>query len=99
MRFIDEHLAERISVADMAATIHLHPTYFANVFSRTFGVGPKRYLLLRRVETAQVHLLHSDLSVKEIAHATGFPDAAYLSRVFRSITGFAPIEYRRRGII
>jgi AraC-like DNA-binding protein len=39
-------------------------------------------------------LLSTRQSIKEIAHATGWFDAAHFCRQFRHATGFSPKEYR-----
>lgn len=99
LTFVEEHLGEDISVTDLAAIVNLHPTYFANKFSACVGMAPKAYVQSRRIEVAQMLLLHNDKPVKAIAAETGFHDVAYFCRVFRRRTGMTPGEYRNRGPI
>ncbi|GBG07113.1 putative DNA-binding response regulator [Paenibacillus agaridevorans] len=37
------------------------------------------------------------LTLKEIGNAVGYEDPYYLSRVFKSMTGTSPSEYRNRA--
>ena len=91
--FIHAHMRQRITLADLARVVELHPTYFSDQFKRTVGVRPLDYLMRRRMERAQYLLLTSHASVKEIADTVGISDPAYFSRVFRRLCRVAPTEY------
>ena len=55
-----------------------------------------RQLLRERVLLeAKRELLHSELSVAEIARHCGYDDPSHFGRVFRRETGCAPLHYRR----
>lgn len=92
---IERHLSRPMEVAELARLIGLHPTYFSNLFSECFGTGPKRYLCQRRIERAQMLLIHSDVKLKEVATEVGFDNPLYFSRLFRKYTGVPPGAYRR----
>lgn len=93
--FIQEHMGETISLADMARVAGLNPTYFSDVFDETVGMRPTDYLIQRRMERAQYLLLTSRDSVKQIAFQVGIPDAAYFTRLFTRLFGISPTAYRR----
>ncbi|TVQ21171.1 MAG: AraC family transcriptional regulator [Spirochaetaceae bacterium] len=99
IRYIGEHLAEPIRTADLAATAGLHPTYFANQFTAAVGTSPRAYVRARRIDAAQMMLLHTDHPIKAIARDTGFRESAYFCRAFRAATGVAPGAYRARGVV
>lgn len=79
------------TLADIAG---LSTRRYAECFRALYHRPPKRYLLLLRVEKAKDMLVSSGLSVNDIAAACGFTDPFYFSRVFKSITGVAPSDYR-----
>ena len=92
---IDEHLDQPIELEDLAALVHLHPTYFANEFSRRFNVPPRRYVNQKRMERAQ-HLLHASAQpLQRIAAQVGYEDVYYFQRVFKKFVGVSPGAYRR----
>ncbi len=96
LAYIDAHLAEPVDVATLAALVHLHPTYFANRFAEAFGAPPRRYLVEKRVERAQLLLQRTDDAIKTVAARVGYPDVCYFTRVFRKVTGLTPAAYRAR---
>jgi len=92
--FIHANMRQKITLADLARVVELHPTYFSDQFKKIVGVRPLDYLMRRRIERAQYLLLTRSDSVKEIADAVGIADPAYFSRVFAGLCGMAPSAYR-----
>lgn len=85
----------RLTVAEMAATVGLSESWFANVFKQTTGKTPLQWQLGRRIELAQKLLAESDLTVAGIAAQLGFTDQAHLTKTFRQIVGETPAAWRR----
>jgi AraC family transcriptional regulator, transcriptional activator of pobA len=50
------------------------------------------------VGEAQRLLLHTSLSISEVAYQLNFEDAAYFSRLFKKNTGTSPKEFREKGL-
>ncbi|WP_224367832.1 AraC family transcriptional regulator [Hyalangium versicolor] len=57
----------------------------------TIGVMQRRL----RIRSATLAIAQTQRSFTEVAHETGFSDAAHLSRSFRAASGMTPSEYRR----
>ncbi len=70
-------------------------TFYA-LFKKETGMTSKNYLLSIRMEKALSLLLHSDLSIKEIAEKTAFSDRYHFSKVFKSFFKTAPVAYRKQ---
>ena len=92
--YVDVHLSENINLTMLAAVAGLSMHHFAREFKQSFGVTPHFYLTQKRVERAQEMLAQTDLSLSEIAYATGFSDQSHLARHFRHILGTTPREFR-----
>jgi AraC-like DNA-binding protein len=92
--YVEVHLNESINLAMLAAVAGLSMHHFAREFKQSFGVTPHHYLTQKRVERAQEMLAQTDLSLSEIAYATGFSDQSHLVRHFRQILGTTPREFR-----
>lgn len=71
-------------------------THFFREFKRQTGQSPYKYHLHLTIRRAGEMLRNSSLSVKEIAFALGFNSPYHFSKLFKSKTGTAPTDYRRR---
>jgi AraC family transcriptional regulator len=85
----------RLTIAEMAQTVGLSESWFANVFKQTTGKTPLQWQLGKRIELAKKLLMESDLSVAEIAAHLSFSDQAHLTKSFRQITCATPAAWRR----
>jgi AraC family transcriptional regulator len=94
-QYVDEHLAEEISVTSLAQLAQLSPYHFSRAFKQSFGMPPHRYLTSRRIERAKMLLAQRNLSVTEIGLDVGFSETSAFTAVFRKFTGGTPTEYRR----
>jgi AraC family transcriptional regulator len=94
-QYIEEHLAEEVSLASLAGLVQLSPYHFARAFKQSFGVPPHRYLTDRRIERAKSLLAQRQLSVTEIALDVGFSETSSFTAAFRKSTGETPTDYRR----
>jgi transcriptional regulator GlxA family with amidase domain len=93
--YLSFHLAESLSVADMARRAQLSPSRFSAVFRQHFGLSPHQYLMRMRVEHAEELLKSTELSLHHIAEYTGFSDVHHFSKAFKKTTGVNPGEFRR----
>lgn len=85
----------RMTVGEMAETVGLSESWFANVFKQTTGTTPLQWQLGKRVSLAQNMLAESDLTVAAIAAQLGFSDQAHLTKTFRQVAGETPAAWRR----
>ncbi len=93
--YILNHYKEDIKLNAIASTMHYSSSYLTKVFSQEYGCSPSKYLISVRIQNAQQLLKHnSDLNIKQIGEAVGYPEPGYFSRVFKKQTGQSPLEYR-----
>ncbi len=81
---------------DWAQAVGVSSFHLARTFREATGRSPHQYLLAQRIALAGYYLWTSELSITEIALASGFGGSAYFSTAFRRLTGQTPSEYRRR---
>jgi AraC family transcriptional regulator len=93
--YIEEHLAEPISLEVLAGLVRLSPWYFCRAFRRSFGMPPQRYQLSERIERAKELLARHGASVTEVGLSVGYNDASAFCTAFRRVTGVTPSSYRR----
>lgn len=94
---IDASLETGVSLAELADEVGLSRFHFARAFRAATGLPPHQYLTSRRIERAKDLLLHTDLSLPEIALAVGFSSQSHFTHRFRLIVGTTPSQFRDRG--
>ncbi|MDF2644300.1 MAG: AraC family transcriptional regulator [Paenibacillus sp.] len=95
LQYIEKHLTEQMTVDMLSQLVHFHPKYFLHYFKSMLGVSPIVYINKKRMQKANSLLLHSDMTIAEIAEQLGM-QTPYLSRMFKRFTGFSPNEFRQQ---
>ncbi len=94
IRRIEDDLAQRHALADLAREAGMSRYHFLRVFREVVGVTPHQFVLRRRMHRAAVRLRRSDESVSAIAFAEGFEDLSTFNRRFRQVMGASPTAWR-----
>lgn len=94
VEFIEAHLGEEITLAELARIAELSPHHFAGAFRTSTGVAPHRYLTERRIARACELLAKSEATVTTVAHALGFASHGHFSESFRRFVGVTPSEFK-----
>jgi AraC family transcriptional regulator len=92
--YIEAHLDDRLTLADLAGVACLSPYHFSRSFKQSVGVGPQRYVMERRIERAKALMRRTRQPLASIALEVGFTDQSHLTGVFRRETGMTPGRFR-----
>ncbi|MEW5704335.1 MAG: AraC family transcriptional regulator [Pseudomonadota bacterium] len=92
--YIEAHLAEAVSLRDLAAVAGLSTHHFGEAFKTSTGRPPHRYLIERRIRRGKELLLGADRSIAEVALAVGFASHSHFTDNFRKLTGTTPSRFR-----
>jgi AraC-like DNA-binding protein len=95
LKLLENGLSKHIQAGNMAKSVNLSLPRFHVEFKRLFGVPPMEFLRRRRLAKAANMLKSTSLSLKEIAHETGFCNQFHFSREFRRHYNEAPSSYRK----
>ncbi|WP_433015826.1 helix-turn-helix domain-containing protein [Kribbella sp. CA-294648] len=90
-----DHLAEPITVDDLAKRINVSPRTLARRFAEQLGATPGQWLLAQRIARTRALLEETDLPVETIAARVGLSSATNLRRRFRNTVRTTPSAYRR----
>jgi AraC family transcriptional regulator len=92
--YIEEHLDQKLRLAELAQVAHVSANHFLRQFKRSFGCAPHVYVIRRRLERAQRLLAKTHLPIKEVAADTGFSDQSHMSRAFQRYLRTTPGSFR-----
>lgn len=93
-RFIAQHYTEDIHLADIAASVDLHPDYAAYAFKKTFGITINNFVIQHRVQHAQRLLVTTNKKILDIAFESGFNSLSRFNTSFKGLCRCTPREYR-----
>ncbi|TRX57623.1 helix-turn-helix domain-containing protein [Fulvivirga sp. M361] len=94
-KYIHTHLKQEIRMEHLAEIACYSTDHFTRRFKHITGLLPVEYINNKRIEMAQLLLLTSTKTQKEISEASGFSCQQYYSRVFKKKVGCAPGQYRK----
>jgi AraC family transcriptional regulator len=93
--YIEANLDQDLTLAELAGVACLSPWHFSRAFKQATSLGPRRYVLRRRIERAQAMLRRGDeVSLAGIAADLRFADQSHFTNTFRRETGTTPARYR-----
>jgi AraC family transcriptional regulator len=95
LSFIEERLADDISLQQIAEAVGISPSHLSSQFRGSMGIPVHQYLIQRRLERAKSLLSRNGLSIAEIALAAGFAHQSHLARHMRRVMGVSPRAMQR----
>jgi LacI family transcriptional regulator len=95
-RFIREHAAEPVGVADVLELVSMSRRNLERRFRKALGRSLLDEIRRVRMDRAAYLLRETDMKMTKIADQVGFSSAIRLSSVFKELMGLPPSEYRRQ---
>ena len=96
INYINQYYAQTIRIKDLASACHISETHLRRSFSACMKIGLLEYINLVRIQNACELLGKSDCQVANIAYKCGFSSLSTFNRNFKQMTGFSPLEWRKR---
>ncbi|MFU1794066.1 response regulator transcription factor [Paenibacillus azoreducens] len=93
-RYIEENIANDISLNALADYVGLNPSYFSRLYKQITGISLSKYVNDYRNLIAKEMLLNTSMKVNEIAAALGYNSALAFIRFFKKQNEVTPQEYR-----
>jgi AraC-like DNA-binding protein len=93
--YIDTHIEEPIRLRDLAKAAGLSRMHFAAQFRAYTGISPARFVLMQRIEHAQVLLGDPRKTLADVALSVGFRTQAHFTTVFHRFVGDTPNCWRK----
>lgn len=95
LRFLQEHWAEPVTLADVAASAAISENECLRCFRSILGTSPIQYLKTLRIQRAAELLVTTDRKVGDIGGECGFQEMSYFAKTFRQQMGCTPSRYRK----
>ena len=95
IREMEDNIEEPVSPAELARQVGLSTRQLERLFRRYLNRSPKRYYMELRLGKARNLLLQTDMSVINVALASGFTSPSHFSKCYRAHYQTTP--YRERG--
>jgi len=91
--YLTAHVADRVTLSQIAEHLSLSVTYIKREFSKKYGRGIIDYLLDMKIERAKQLLKETTLNFTQIAGYLSFESEAHFSKTFSKRTGQSPSQY------
>ena len=95
-QYIEEHIKDVITIADIAKGLHITPNYLCNLFKKETGDTVFGYILSRRIELAKMLIVTGYYSLSNVAELCGFRDYNHFSHTFKKLEGITPSGYKKQ---
>ena len=99
IKFIEAHLRDEVTVADIAAAAGYTLYHFIRVFNQAVHHTPYDYLIRRRLSESAKELVNNQRRIVNISLDYGFNNHETFSRAFKRMFLMQPIQWRARGLI
>lgn len=93
--YLANHLAERVSIQNLARIAGINDYQLKKGFKQLFGNTISKYHDNLRLQEAMRLLLETELPISEIGYSLGFEHPTYFSAAFRKKFGLPPGHFRK----
>ena len=99
LRYINTNLTdnEKLRLPILAERFNISKSYFSEYFKKQAGISLADYVLKSKLHIVETKVLHTDLSLKEIAFQLNFTDSSHLARSFKKVYGMTIKEFKNSG--
>ncbi|WP_226581220.1 AraC family transcriptional regulator [Halobacillus litoralis] len=95
-RYIFQNLTSDLTLKKIADSLNVNPNYLSGVFTKEMGVSITQFINQQRIKEAKELLSISHHSLMDISLLLGYNSQSYFTRVFKSIEGIGPKEFRQK---
>lgn len=95
IKYIIEHICEKITVDELAKLVHTNRSFLSGKFKSEMGISLNEYINKQKITEAKRLLQHTDKSLPAIASYLSFSSQSHFQNTFKKITGTTPANYRK----
>lgn len=94
LSFVEQNFQNDITVEDISTFCNLNRSYFGKIFRDAVGTNPQDFLINYRMSKAAELLKLTELPIRDISNAVGYPNQLHFSRAFKNVYTISPRQYR-----
>jgi two-component system response regulator YesN len=95
INYIRDNYSKNITLSDAANLVGVTPEYLSKLFYQKINVNFVVFLRNFRISIAKRMLLSGKYRIQDVADYVGFKDPKYFNKVFKSVCGISPSEYKK----
>ena len=99
INYMEEHLADDITLADISQSVHLSAFHFQRAFSLLTEMSPAEYLRKRRLSQAGAELADGKSKVIDVALKYGYESPESFTKAFTRFHGVSPMQVKNGSSI
>jgi AraC-like DNA-binding protein len=93
LQYVQGHLTEPLTVADLAEQVSLSPSAFAHLFRDVTGRSPYQFVKEMRLDRARELLIDGQFAVARVSKEVGYGSVSHFISEFRARFGVTPRAY------
>ena len=97
VRYIRENIDKNIIINELSDICFLTNDHFIRLFKKEMHCTPIQYINQKKIEKAQLMLIISEKSIKDVAYDLSFENLPYFYRLFKKVTGISPNRYKEKS--
>jgi AraC family transcriptional regulator, transcriptional activator of pobA len=97
-QLVEENYQNNLSVNEYADKLAITPNHLTQTVNQLTGKTSSQIIKSKQVLEIKRLLVHTNLTVTEIANQLNFPDQSYFTKFFKRETGFSPLQYRSKQL-
>ena len=99
LRYLNRNISspDLLTIPTLSEMFGISTTYFSEYFKKHAGMSLGEYIMKSRLKLVEANVLHTDLTLKEIAYNLGFSDSSHLARSFKKAYGMTVNEFKSGG--
>ena len=98
LQLVEENYQNNLSVNEYADKLAITPNHLTQTVNQLTGKTSSQIIKSKQVLEIKRLLVHTNLTVTEIANHLNFPDQSYFTKFFKRETGFSPLQYRSKQL-
>lgn len=91
---VEENHQKNLSMSDYSGMIGITPNHLTQTVKSLTGKTSSQIIKAKQLLEIKRLLVHTNLSISEIANQLNFEDQSYFTKFFKRETGFTPVQFR-----